>query len=89
MCTVDKVEYLSEAVANNAVQLHLFCAPDCTTFAAYPCDDQGHDLPHWHTGHDGLTAEARAKAAACKAAHPFAFRRRQRHRRHHHRRHAA
>lgn len=66
MCAgTEKVEYLSEAVANNAVQLHLLSAPDCTTIAAYPCGD------HWHIGHDGLTTEARAKARACKAEHPF------------------
>lgn len=66
MCdSVDKVDYLSRAVAANAVELHKFSAPECTTIAAYACGD------HFHIGHDGLTAEARTLAAACKAAHPF------------------
>jgi hypothetical protein len=66
MCDcVDKVEYLSNMLADNAVELHHFSAPECTTIAAYPCGD------HWHIGHDGLTAAARRAARACKAAHPF------------------
>lgn len=65
MCTVEKVEYLSQMVAENAVALHKLSAPECTTIAAYPCGD------HWHIGHDGLTAEARARARSCKAEHPF------------------
>lgn len=73
MCEqVDKLDYLSQAVAENAVVLHKLSAPDCTTIAAYPCHD------HWHLGHSGLNADERAKAAACKSEHPFyaPFRRR-------------
>ena len=65
MCHVEKVEYLSQMLADNAVELHHLSCPDCTTIGAFPCED------HWHIGHDGLTAEARAQAARCKAAHPF------------------
>lgn len=65
MCQAEKVEYLSQMLADNAVQLHKLSAPDCTTIAAYACGD------HYHIGHDGLTSEAREKAASCKAAHPF------------------
>lgn len=65
MCHVEKVEYLSQMTADNAVTLHQLSCPDCTTIAAYPCGD------HFHIGHDGLTAEARHAAAACKAEHPF------------------
>ncbi|WP_374457727.1 hypothetical protein [Nocardioides sp.] len=66
MCDdVEKVDYLSQMLADNAVELHKLTAPGCTTIAAYPCGD------HWHIGHDGLTAEARAKARTCKAEHPF------------------
>lgn len=68
MCAVDKVEYLSQMLADNAAELHKLSAPDCTTIAAYQCP---HDPEHWHIGHDGLTAEARAKARTCKAEHPF------------------
>lgn len=52
-------------VADNAVTLHTFSSPDCTTISAWECGD------HFHIGHDGLTPEARAATAACKAAHPF------------------
>lgn len=66
MCDdVEKVDYLSQMLAENAAELHKLSAPECTTIAAYPCGD------HFHIGHDGLTAEARAKARACKAEHPF------------------
>lgn len=66
MCDhVDKVEYLSQMLADNAVELHHFSAPECTTIGAYPCGD------HFHIGHSGLTSDERARAAACKAAHPF------------------
>lgn len=72
MCHVDKVEYLSQMLAENAVVLHQLSAPECTTIQAFPCGD------HFHIGHDGLTPEARARAASCKAEHPFysPFRRR-------------
>lgn len=72
MCHVDKVEYLSQMLADNAVELHRLAAPECTTIQAFPCGD------HWHLGHSGLTADERRKAHACKAEHPFysPFRRR-------------
>lgn len=78
MCTVEKVEYLSQMLADNAVQLHKLSSPGCTTIEAYPCGD------HYHLGHDGLTPEARSKAATCKAERPFygvPFRRRMHRRR--------
>lgn len=66
MCdAADKVDYLSQMLAENAVQLHKLSAPECTTIAAYQCGD------HWHIGHDGRTPAAKAQARACKAAHPF------------------
>lgn len=66
MCDhADKVEYLSQMLADNAVELHRMSAPDCTTITAYPCGD------HWHLGHDGHVPNAKERRAACKAAHPF------------------
>jgi hypothetical protein len=56
----DKVEYPSAMVADNAVTLHLFSAPDCKTFHRYPCGD------HFHVGHHRAAA-----GDACKAAHQF------------------
>lgn len=73
MCTLaEKVDYLSQMLADNAVVLHGLSAPDCTTIAAYRCGDHG------HLGHSGLTSDERRKAATCKAEHPFyaPFRRR-------------
>lgn len=59
-CGVDKPAYLSRAVADNAVTLHLLSAPDCRKFAPYPCGD------HFHVGH-----KSKAAGTWCKAAHPF------------------
>jgi len=55
-----KSEHLSRMLAENAVELHRWTAPDCTTIEAYPCGD------HYHVGHS-----SHAAGEACKAAHPF------------------
>lgn len=66
MCDVtDKPEHPSRMVAENAVELHKWSAPDCTTINAYPCGD------HFHIGHDGATPALKAAGARCKARHPF------------------
>lgn len=44
-CPSDHTTYLSQAVADNAVTLHLFKSPHCTTINAFPCGD------HFHIGH--------------------------------------
>lgn len=56
-CPANHTEYLSEFVASNAVTLHLFQNPTCTTIQAFPCGD------HWHIGH-----VTKAGKAACIAA---------------------
>lgn len=46
MCgAADKVDHLSEQVARNAVELHLWEQPHCPGFNHYPCGD------HFHVGH--------------------------------------
>lgn len=53
----EKVAYLSEYLASNAVYLHKLIDPDCTDIGAYACGD------HWHIGHRHREAGDRCKAS--------------------------
>lgn len=56
----EKVAYLSQYLATNAVTLHGFMHPDCPGIEAYPC----HDCTDWHIGHP-------LRGARCKTEAPL------------------
>lgn len=58
----DKIPYLSEMCAANAVWLHQVRFPDCPGIAAYACGD------HHHVGHP--TKAAREACAAAQTPRP-------------------
>lgn len=55
-CPPKHTVYLSQMVADNAVTLHRFQNPDCTSITTFPCGD------HFHIGHNTKAGKERCMA---------------------------